>query len=151
MFSRRAFRRLCLTLLTLPLLVGVGCSNGGPDREEPETTKRETATPTPENTPTATPKPVTPTPTPAPLAAGTYADFKTSLGDFKVLLYTDKTPKTTRNFIDLVQGDKAYKHPQTGEMNLTTLVEDAMDHFDLDGKENDDRLSWWACNLNDGG
>lgn len=33
----------------------------------------------------------------------TVAVFETSMGDFTVELYTDKAPKTTKNFIDLAQ------------------------------------------------
>lgn len=42
------------------------------------------------------------------LAPGTYAYFNTSMGDFVVKLFTDKTPKTTENFIGLAVGTKTF-------------------------------------------
>lgn len=53
----------------------------------------------------------------------TYAHFKTSLGEFKVLLYTDKTPATAKNFIDLAQGKKAHMDPATSKMVETPMYD----------------------------
>ncbi|MGI8904880.1 MAG: peptidylprolyl isomerase [Candidatus Sumerlaeaceae bacterium] len=50
---------------------------------------------------------------PITLAAGTYAVFHTSEGDFIVTLFTQQAPNTTKNFIDLALGRKAWKHPVT--------------------------------------
>ncbi|MBN1867045.1 peptidylprolyl isomerase [Candidatus Sumerlaeota bacterium] len=45
-----------------------------------------------------------------------FAVFDTSLGTFTTLLYTEKMPITTQNFIDLVEGNKEFMDPATGQM-----------------------------------
>ena len=61
-------------------------------------------------------------PAPAPAAAketlpkGTYAVFDTSLGTFTARLFLDQTPVTAQNFIDLAEGKKEFRDPQTGKM-----------------------------------
>jgi peptidyl-prolyl cis-trans isomerase A (cyclophilin A) len=44
-----------------------------------------------------------------------YAHFETTLGDFKVELFDDKTPKTVANFVGLAEGSKEWIHPGTRE------------------------------------
>ena len=87
-----------------------------------------TATATPAPTPTPKPKATsTPDKTPAietreaekevktmpDLKPGTYAVFETSMGRIIALLYTDKAPKTTANFIGLAEGTKQWQEPNT--------------------------------------
>ena len=43
------------------------------------------------------------------------ASFQTSYGDFTVRLFADKTPKTVKNFVDLVQGTKEFIDAKNGE------------------------------------
>jgi peptidyl-prolyl cis-trans isomerase A (cyclophilin A) len=50
---------------------------------------------------------------PLTLDGGTYAVFHTSDGDFIASLFTSEAPNTTRNFTDLAQGRKSWKHPVT--------------------------------------
>ncbi len=57
------------------------------------------------------------------LEPGTYAIFETSLGNFTVKLYTEKTPETAQNFIDLTQGKKEYADPETGKMTKGRLYD----------------------------
>jgi peptidyl-prolyl cis-trans isomerase A (cyclophilin A) len=44
-----------------------------------------------------------------------YAHFETTLGNFKVELFDDKTPKTVANFVGLADGSKEWTHPGTKE------------------------------------
>ena len=43
------------------------------------------------------------------MAIETYARFSTTMGDFKIKLYADKTPKTVENFVSLADGSKTGK------------------------------------------
>jgi peptidyl-prolyl cis-trans isomerase A (cyclophilin A) len=57
------------------------------------------------------------------LAPGVYAKFETSLGNFTARLYADKAPKTVQNFIDLTEGRKEYRNPDTGEFTKARLYD----------------------------
>lgn len=48
------------------------------------------------------------------LEKGYYAVMRTSQGDFVIVLYERQAPKTVKNFVDLVQGQKKWKDPKTG-------------------------------------
>lgn len=50
------------------------------------------------------------------LDPGLYAVFSTSHGDFTARLFEDRTPLTVRNFVQLTQGEKGFRDPETGEM-----------------------------------
>ncbi|MBN1517982.1 peptidylprolyl isomerase [Candidatus Sumerlaeota bacterium] len=45
--------------------------------------------------------------------AETYAVFETSMGTFKIRLFTGEAPITTGNFIGLARGEKAFTDPRT--------------------------------------
>jgi peptidyl-prolyl cis-trans isomerase A (cyclophilin A) len=49
------------------------------------------------------------------IESGTYALFKTSLGDVLCELYPEKAPLTVKNFIGLATGKKSWRSPDTGE------------------------------------
>lgn len=49
------------------------------------------------------------------LAPGTYAYFHTNYGDLVAMLFTDKTPVTTENFIGLAEGTKPFTDWQTSK------------------------------------
>jgi len=49
------------------------------------------------------------------LEKGTYAKFKTNMGDITCLLFKDKAPKTVENFIGLATGTKEYIDINTKE------------------------------------
>jgi peptidyl-prolyl cis-trans isomerase A (cyclophilin A) len=49
------------------------------------------------------------------LKDGTYAIFDTSMGKIVCRLFTERAPKTTGNFIGLIEGTKAWKDPKTGK------------------------------------
>lgn len=43
------------------------------------------------------------------------AVFETSMGNFKVKLFNDKSPKTVENFVGLAEGTKEWADPKTGQ------------------------------------
>ena len=45
----------------------------------------------------------------------TYAHFETTLGNFTVELFDEKTPNTVANFVGLADGTKEWTHPKTKE------------------------------------
>jgi peptidyl-prolyl cis-trans isomerase A (cyclophilin A) len=59
----------------------------------------------------------------ADLTKGSYAHFATSMGEFTVKLYADRTPGTVKNFIDLTEGNKEYSDPATGKMTKGRLYD----------------------------
>jgi len=48
-------------------------------------------------------------PKPAKLEPGTYARIETEKGEIVIRLFTDKSPKTTKNFIELAKGERPFK------------------------------------------
>jgi len=50
-----------------------------------------------------------------PPAANPVAVISTSMGDIRVLLFADETPKTVENFLGLAEGTKEWKDASTGE------------------------------------
>lgn len=53
---------------------------------------------------------------PAPLKPGLYATFNTSKGTIVAALYEKVTPESVKNFVELAQGTKAWRDPQTRAM-----------------------------------
>lgn len=49
------------------------------------------------------------------MATETYATLHTSMGDIRILLFSNHAPKTVANFVSLADGTKEWKHPKTGE------------------------------------
>lgn len=69
-----------------------------------------------------------PTNSPQETAVPQGAIIKTSLGDIKVNLFADKTPKTVANFAGLATGQKTWVDPQTGEEKNTPLYNGTIFH-----------------------
>lgn len=51
---------------------------------------------------------------PTPLKPGLYGTFHTSKGTIVAELYEKVTPASVKNFVELAQGTKAWRDPQTG-------------------------------------
>ncbi len=49
------------------------------------------------------------------LESGTYAAFDTTSGDFVMRLFTEETPNTASNFIQLAEGTRPHKHWKSGK------------------------------------
>ncbi len=93
--------------------------------------QRKTTNNNPMNTnkqPTGTPQAELPEDQPQQPVVPQGAIIKTSLGDIKVNLFTDKTPKTVANFAGLATGQKTWIDPQTGEEKNTPLYDDTIFH-----------------------
>jgi peptidyl-prolyl cis-trans isomerase A (cyclophilin A) len=61
------------------------------------------------------------------------AHFETTLGNFTVELFEDKTPKTVANFVGLAEGSKPWKHPKTGQTHNTPFYDGIMFHRIIEG------------------
>jgi peptidyl-prolyl cis-trans isomerase A (cyclophilin A) len=62
------------------------------------------------------------------LEPGTYAVFKTSMGDITCKLFIEKAPNTVKNFIDLAEGNKLWTNPKTGKKVKTPLYSGTIFH-----------------------
>jgi peptidyl-prolyl cis-trans isomerase A (cyclophilin A) len=63
----------------------------------------------------------------------TYAHFETTLGNFTIELFEDKTPKTVANFTGLAEGSKEWTHPKTREKHTTPYYDGIVFHRVING------------------
>jgi peptidyl-prolyl cis-trans isomerase A (cyclophilin A) len=56
------------------------------------------------------------------------ATLHTSEGDIRVLLYGNHAPKTVRNFVELAEGAKEWRHPGTGKTSNDRLYDGTVFH-----------------------
>jgi peptidyl-prolyl cis-trans isomerase A (cyclophilin A) len=56
------------------------------------------------------------------------ATLRTSAGDIRVLLYGNHAPKTVRNFVELAEGTKEWRHPGTGARSNDRLYDGTVFH-----------------------
>ena len=63
----------------------------------------------------------------------TYAHFETTLGNFTVELFEDKTPKTVANFTGLAEGSKEWTHPKTRAKHTTPYYDGIVFHRVING------------------
>ena len=63
----------------------------------------------------------------------TLAHFETSLGNFTVELFADKTPKTVANFVGLAEGTIEWTHPKTREKHKKPYYDGIIFHRVIDG------------------
>jgi peptidyl-prolyl cis-trans isomerase A (cyclophilin A) len=63
----------------------------------------------------------------------TFANFKTSEGDFKVRLFDDKAPKTVANFVGLAEGTKEFTDPKTRQKTTRPFYDGLIFHRVIDG------------------
>ncbi len=71
----------------------------------------------------------------APLetAKTVYADFTTSLGNFRIQLFVDRAPQTCTNFIQLAEGTVAWKNPFNGAEERRPYYDGLVFHRVIDG------------------
>ena len=50
-----------------------------------------------------------------PRQPGTYAVFNTSEGRIVCQLFEQDAPKTVKNFVDLAEGKREWRHPRSGK------------------------------------
>jgi peptidyl-prolyl cis-trans isomerase A (cyclophilin A) len=66
--------------------------------------------------------------------SGVFANFETTMGNFRVRLFEDQAPKTVENFIGLATGTKEWEHPETNEhFNDTPLYNGVIFHRVISG------------------
>ena len=63
----------------------------------------------------------------------TFANFKTSEGDFKVRLFDDKAPQTVANFVGLAEGSKEFTDPKTRQKVTRPFYDGLTFHRVIDG------------------
>ncbi len=71
---------------------------------------------------------------PISLQPGLYATFNTSKGAIVAVLYEKYTPASVKNFVDLAQGTKAWRDPQTGAMVKRPMYNNITFHRVLRGQ-----------------
>ena len=67
------------------------------------------------------------------MAEELYATLKTSKGDIVVELFANHAPKTVRNFVELAEGTKEWRHPRTGAASKEPLYDGTTFHRVIDG------------------
>ena len=67
------------------------------------------------------------------MADETFATFHTTSGDIEIRLFADHAPKTVRNFIELADGSKEWKDPNTGATTSAKLYDGTIFHRVIPG------------------
>ena len=67
------------------------------------------------------------------MADETFATLHTTMGDIEIKLFPDHAPKTVRNFIDLAEGTKEWKHPGSGQKTTNKLYDGTVFHRVIEG------------------
>ena len=62
-----------------------------------------------------------------------YATLKTSAGDITVKLFPDHAPKTVRNFVELAEGTREWKDPETRQKVTRPLYDGTVFHRVIEG------------------
>ena len=67
------------------------------------------------------------------MAEQLFATLHTSQGDIRIQLLPDHAPKTVRNFVELAEGDREWRHPGTGETTKDPLYDGTTFHRVIPG------------------
>jgi peptidyl-prolyl cis-trans isomerase A (cyclophilin A) len=62
-----------------------------------------------------------------------YATLKTNHGDIEVRLFPNHAPNTVKNFVELAQGEREWKHPETGAKTSDRLYDGTIFHRIISG------------------
>jgi peptidyl-prolyl cis-trans isomerase A (cyclophilin A) len=62
------------------------------------------------------------------LSATQIAVLHTNRGDIRLNLYGNHAPKTVKNFVELAEGSREWKHPGTGEQTTNPLYDGTIFH-----------------------
>jgi len=65
--------------------------------------------------------------------ASQYAILHTNLGDIRLELFPDHTPKTVRNFTELAEGGREWTNPETGAKTTDRLYDGTVFHRVISG------------------
>lgn len=61
------------------------------------------------------------------------ATMETSQGTIVLRLFPDNAPETVRNFVELAEGARTWRHPETGESTNARLYDGTIFHRVIDG------------------
>ena len=64
---------------------------------------------------------------------GTFAQFETSEGNFKIKLFDKEAPNTVANFVGLAEGTKEWRDPATHERRKAPFYEGVIFHRVING------------------
>jgi peptidyl-prolyl cis-trans isomerase A (cyclophilin A) len=64
---------------------------------------------------------------------GTYANFDTTEGTFRIRLYDEEAPKTVANFVGLAEGTKEWRDPASGERRKAPFYNGIIFHRVING------------------
>jgi peptidyl-prolyl cis-trans isomerase A (cyclophilin A) len=64
---------------------------------------------------------------------GTYANFDTTEGSFRIRLYDNEAPNTVANFVGLAEGTKEWRDPATGERRNAPFYNGIIFHRVING------------------
>ena len=67
------------------------------------------------------------------MSATQVAVLHTNKGDIRLNLFGNHAPKTVRNFVELAEGSKEWKHPGTGEQTSAPLYDGTIFHRVISG------------------
>ncbi|MGW0992300.1 peptidylprolyl isomerase [Streptomyces sp. NPDC002520] len=67
------------------------------------------------------------------MAEQLYATLKTNHGDIEIRLFPNHTPVTVRNFVELAEGRREWKHPGTGAVTQDKLYDGTIFHRVISG------------------
>ncbi|MFJ3643825.1 peptidylprolyl isomerase [Streptomyces sp. NPDC090108] len=67
------------------------------------------------------------------MAERLYATLKTNHGDIEIELFPNHAPATVRNFVELAQGEREWKHPGTGAVSQDKLYDGTVFHRVISG------------------
>ncbi|MFG2882982.1 peptidylprolyl isomerase [Streptomyces sp. NPDC048297] len=67
------------------------------------------------------------------MAEQLYATLKTNHGDIDIRLFPHHTPVTVRNFVELAEGRREWKHPGTGAVTQDKLYDGTIFHRVISG------------------
>ncbi|MDO0926830.1 peptidylprolyl isomerase [Streptomyces sp. TG1A-8] len=67
------------------------------------------------------------------MAEQLYATLKTNHGDIEIRLFPHHAPVTVKNFVELAQGEREWKHPGTGELTRDRLYDGTVFHRVISG------------------
>ena len=67
------------------------------------------------------------------MAEQLFATLHTSQGDIRIQLLPDHAPKTVRNFVELAEGGREWRHPGTGETTKDPLYDGTTVHRVIPG------------------
>ncbi|MCX7674237.1 MAG: peptidylprolyl isomerase [Bdellovibrionaceae bacterium] len=62
-----------------------------------------------------------------------FVQFETSMGNFKIKLFTEQAPKTVENFVGLAEGTKEWTDPKTGQKQKKPFYDGLTFHRVIDG------------------